>query len=476
MPKNALRFASDPVRAAIAAILALTVWRLLWLPFSQLEFYVDEAQYWLWGQELAFGAYSKPPVVGWLIRAANEVTGSDAAWVARAPWPVCHAIAALAILGAGRILATPAIAALASVSYATLPAVSLGSVLISTDSPEMMFLAITLWLWARARAAGTWNAAALGFAIGLAILSKYSMLFSLAGIAVALWFNRALLPQARHRLVIVAAAVLTVLPNVVWNMTHGFATFRHTAENSDFKGFHLQPVAAAEFLISQFVVAGPVLFAALIWSIARWRQHGPALRSMAIVTLAPLLICTVQALNSGANANWAVGAYVPGVLVAAAVLVRSRLWTTVSLAINAAIALALPILPLFAETLRLPDGRLLMERYVGNNARSAWAIETARHEAGGQPVLILSGERAVTAQLFYDVLAHDRQGVTIRALPPQGKPDSHYELVYPLTVEQGPAFYFGPKKDAPGCASQGLDHDDRTELSALSSQCLDSLR
>ena len=42
-------------RRALAVILALTAWRLAWLPASDLELYVDEAQYWLWGRELAAG-------------------------------------------------------------------------------------------------------------------------------------------------------------------------------------------------------------------------------------------------------------------------------------------------------------------------------------------------------------------------------------------------------------------------------------
>ena len=76
MRKSALS-RPDPLRLAIAAILVLTLWRLALLPFSRLELYVDEAQYWLWGQEMTFGAYSKPPLVGWMIRAANRITGRE---------------------------------------------------------------------------------------------------------------------------------------------------------------------------------------------------------------------------------------------------------------------------------------------------------------------------------------------------------------------------------------------------------------
>ena len=60
---------------ALAALVLLTGWRIAWLVVDPSELYVDEAQYWFWGTELAFGAYSKPPLIGWLIRAATELLG-----------------------------------------------------------------------------------------------------------------------------------------------------------------------------------------------------------------------------------------------------------------------------------------------------------------------------------------------------------------------------------------------------------------
>ncbi|MBL3567289.1 hypothetical protein JMM59_20110, partial [Rhodovulum sulfidophilum] len=63
-----------PAAAVVLAVTALRVW-LLWL--NRMDLFVDEAQYWLWGRELAFGYYSKPPMIGWVIRAATELAGSD---------------------------------------------------------------------------------------------------------------------------------------------------------------------------------------------------------------------------------------------------------------------------------------------------------------------------------------------------------------------------------------------------------------
>ena len=88
----ALSQAPDPVRAAALAIAAITLYRIALLPLATADLFVDEAQYWLWGQELAWGYYSKPPLIGWVIRAVTDLAGSDGAFWIRAPGPVLHGI------------------------------------------------------------------------------------------------------------------------------------------------------------------------------------------------------------------------------------------------------------------------------------------------------------------------------------------------------------------------------------------------
>ena len=54
-----LRVGSQAVAAlAVAGIVAITVWRLVLAFFDRTELSTDEAQYWAWGQSLAFGYYS----------------------------------------------------------------------------------------------------------------------------------------------------------------------------------------------------------------------------------------------------------------------------------------------------------------------------------------------------------------------------------------------------------------------------------
>src|SRR3954453_22724835 len=68
-------------RAAVLLTLALTMARLVALFRTPLELYPDEAQYWLWSRGVAFGYYSKPPMIAWAIRAASALGGDTEVWV-----------------------------------------------------------------------------------------------------------------------------------------------------------------------------------------------------------------------------------------------------------------------------------------------------------------------------------------------------------------------------------------------------------
>ena len=57
---------------ALIGVGAITLARIILMAFNRTDLFVDEAQYWLWGQDLAFGYYSKPPLIGWVIRGGLE--------------------------------------------------------------------------------------------------------------------------------------------------------------------------------------------------------------------------------------------------------------------------------------------------------------------------------------------------------------------------------------------------------------------
>src|SRR5262245_43581123 len=67
----------------------ITVARSVYLYVHPFDLHGDEAQYWVWAQDLAFGYYSKPPVVAWLIAASTAVCGDGEACI-RMTTPLAH--------------------------------------------------------------------------------------------------------------------------------------------------------------------------------------------------------------------------------------------------------------------------------------------------------------------------------------------------------------------------------------------------
>ena len=324
-----------PWAGALALSCALTALRLLALFTSPLQLYPDEAQYWLWSRELAWGYYSKPPMVAWIIAAGTALGGDGEPWI-RLGAALAHGLAPLALFAAGARLYTPWTGFWAAVLYSLMPGVQLSAVVMTTDSLMLLFLSAALWAYAvfltaatergRHRAAG-----ALGAALGLAVLSKYAALY----FVVVLARHAALDRTARARWSLAGAGLagstllLVVAPNLLWNSRHEFATVSHTAANANWRAGDLfDPVEPLRFLSSQLAVFGIVPLIVLgIGALAALARPGRVRRedlALLCLTAPPLVVVTAQAFISRANANWAVAAYAPASVLVAAWLVRRR--------------------------------------------------------------------------------------------------------------------------------------------------------
>jgi 4-amino-4-deoxy-L-arabinose transferase-like glycosyltransferase len=415
---------------ALGLVLAITAVRVGLLVLSEADLFVDEAQYWLWGQDFAFGYYSKPPLIAWVIRGATEIAGSDAPFWVRLPAPLFHAATAL-ILGsiAARVHSARA-GLVTAAAYATLPMVAVGSLLISTDTIMFPFLAGALALYLQLLAPGGGGrphlAALAGLLLGLGFLAKYAALYYLVLGALAALHPSAR-PDPRDGATLLAAFGLVIAPNLAWNAANGLATLSHTVDNTGWRGdLAFDPAGLASFLAAQLLVAGPVVFAALLIAALGLARRGADVAEglIAALSLPILALVSAQALISGANANWAAAAYLAGLLLAVPWLLARRAWLVASFAVNGALALALPLAATQADSLRFGE-RLLLARYVGLDELSRDILALA--EAEGAAAIVASG-RALLADLHYTGRAG---GLAIYAWPHEGPPRHHYEQRYP---------------------------------------------
>jgi 4-amino-4-deoxy-L-arabinose transferase-like glycosyltransferase len=403
----------------IAALAAITILRLAWLAVPTTGLYPDEAQYWFWAQHPAFGYYSKPPLIAWLIAATTAVFG-DGEFAVRLAAPLLHALTAGIVYLIAARLYDRRTGCWASVAYATLPGVSLSAFIISTDAALMPCWAAALYAFIRAReTGGGWWWAVAGVAAGLGLLAKYAMGY---------WFLSAFLlvlavpAERRHLKPLLAAsgiALLIYLPNLWWNWRHGFVSYLHVRDNAELAGSLLHPAAFVEFLGSQFGVVGPLFFAALIAIVAGRRTLAePRARLLAAFALPTLALMLGLSLLSRAQPNWAAPAYVSAiVLVVGWLLERGwRRFVAVSVGLNltAAIVLFGATDALAAVGVSVPAKYDPLHRLRGWKELGERVAQLLRAHPG---LRLLADDRELLAALIYNVRPHPFDAVEWNPIP-----------------------------------------------------------
>ncbi|MEA2907903.1 MAG: hypothetical protein QOI12_5290 [Alphaproteobacteria bacterium] len=315
---------------AVAILAALTLVRLIGLKFSVVDLFFDEAQYWAWSREPAFGYFSKPPMLAWIIALAERVCGSSEACV-RAPAPVLYFGTSVLVYALARQLYGVQVAFYAALSLGLATGAVFSARIISTDVPLLFFWALALLAYVKLWAGEDprW-AIVLGIALGLGLMAKYAMIYFILGIALVTSFDADArrLVRGRSLWVALAIAAVVVTPNVLWNLENGLATFRHTGDNIQGSGITLSAFNGLEFIGAQFIVFGPVVFAVLAYAIFRIASPdmSRADRLMLAFAIPPLALVTSLGFVTRALANWAATAFISGTVIAVAILVRRGAW------------------------------------------------------------------------------------------------------------------------------------------------------
>jgi 4-amino-4-deoxy-L-arabinose transferase-like glycosyltransferase len=420
--------------------------RLIALAFNATDLFTDEAQYWSWSRELALGYYSKPPLIAWIIAAAEPVCG-DSEYCVRLPSVLIHLATSIVIYLIGRRLISERVGFWSAITFATLPGISLSSGIISTDVPLLFAWAVALLAFAElVIVPSTSMAILLGLALGVGLNAKYAMAYFVVCAAVFFLIapeRRAILRQHYLGLSLAITAAL-VTPNILWNIGHGFSTFAHTADNANWTGTLFHPGRAVEFIASQFGVFGPIMFAALMLIGARALVDGRRgtlastrgeERLLIAFSLPVVMILVIQALLSRSLANWAAPAYVAGTVLVVGIMVRegSWKWLRSSLAINSLIGVGLAVATAVAGSVILPNGEQPFARTLGNRAL-AEAVREGLAKNADRDVhfgALLTDDRDTTAALLY----YGRDiPLPVYAWRATERPRNHFELKQPFTA------------------------------------------
>jgi 4-amino-4-deoxy-L-arabinose transferase-like glycosyltransferase len=382
------------VKWLAAALAALTLLRLAIAAITPLA--PDEAYYWVWSQALAAGYPDHPPMVALWIRAGTLLAGDGALGV-RLLGPLSAALASLLLIDAGERLLPGRQAGwwAAALLNASL-LFGIGTVVMTPDAPLLFFWTCCLWAiarWLHGSDDRWWLA--IGLFAGLAMVSKYTAVFLWLGIVLWLLAVPALRRCWLRPMPWLGAAlgIAVFLPVLLWNATHGWASFaRQGGRVADF-----QPDRAvrflAELLAGQIGLMTPLVFllcaagVALAWRQA-WRTRDAAWTLLAALTLPATAVFTQHAFGDRVQGNWPAIIY-PAAAVAAAGLSALR-WRRL---FQPAIALGLAITALvYAQAwfapFHIPPGVDPIALRLAGWDRLAVTVDTARRDSGADFVAV----------------------------------------------------------------------------------------
>lgn len=431
----------DWTRLTLLVIAAFLLLRLAALLLSGFELTYDEAQYWAWSRHLAFGYFTKPGLIAWLIRGATEVCGDGVACV-RAPAPILHAAAAWFVFLAARRLYDARIAFWSALAYVAMPAVSLSSLILNTDGPLLFFWCVGLHATVLFLEKPSLSRAGyLAGSVALGLNAKYAMIYLPASLLVHFLVTSDRRPLLRMGATWVAllGGLAGFLPNLIWNAQNGFVTFHHTGDNAGWERIGFKVGKIFEYLGGQAVIPGPILFAvALLAAVFGWRSVKPtADRLMMWLSLPILIVIGINAAFAKLHGNWAATAFPALIIFASALLCNGR-WRSLlklSAAINVVAAVALAVGASLVGHVPLPAKPRQLHRLLHWADYGDKLAEAAR-SAGVRTVVTVG--RPMTSETLY---ALRNSGLDVRPyLAPGAAPTDQFEMTIPYDpATNGPA-------------------------------------
>ncbi|MFZ4542074.1 MAG: glycosyltransferase family 39 protein [Rickettsiales bacterium] len=421
-----MKFAKTNDIAPLFCLLVLAIhWLNQWHGTYGLMF--DEAQYWYWAKHLAWGYYSKPPMIAWLMAASTALFG-DGNFGAKMLAPVILLLTGAVLYATARRLNYSSyIASWVLITYVTLPVVTGNSAFFTTDVPLQLCWAVALYATVTALCTARphyWLLA--GTAVGLGMLSKYTMIaFAVSGF-LALLLTKASRQQLRSAWPWAGAciALLLIAPNLLWNAQHHFVTFNHTNDNVFSKRLEIYPEDMFVFIASQFAVFGPILLMALIYSIK------PTKRSDNITLLHcfvwPLAVVgIVVSLLAGAQAHWIAPVYLSAILIVVPMLARRAAYLLpLSLTLHLIVMALFYAAPAVVPTLgfkRDPFARLFVWNTLADELKPL--ISTY------PDAIIMTNERKIAAAFTYQLRDSATIDKPVYKWKAAGIVRDHYDLV-----------------------------------------------
>ncbi len=325
------RFKEKPYTTILFIFLLMfSLFRIYYIQNGPLDLSPDEAHYWEWSRRLDLSYYSKGPMIAYLIYLSTSISG-DTVFGIRIMAVIFSALSSILLYSLGKNLYDEKVGLSSAILLQIVPLFSAFGVLFTIDSPFIFFWALSLFLFWKAVTRHSslvtrhfyWGL--LGLAIGLGLLTKYTMAFfypcAFLFLLLSKEYRRLLVTKGPYIAFIISLLVFS--PVIIWNANYDWITFKHTAGQAHIaEGIRISLKSFFEFLGSQFGVITPlllILMAVSVWRL-RKKREGAFLFWFLIPVIAFFLLKSMQ---EKVQANWALPGYLSGIVAFSAFYLRN---------------------------------------------------------------------------------------------------------------------------------------------------------
>lgn len=226
---------------------------------SNFGFHRDELLHLVLGDHLDWGYKEVPPFIALLAKITLNVFG-ESVFAARIFSTLAGGLIIwltgqiTAELGGRRFAIT-----LACLSLIFAPAFAASGYLFQPVVFDQLWWVLTVWLFARyLNTANVKYLYWLGVAVGVGMLTKYTMAFFTASLIVGILISRERkLLFNRHTIYSALIAILIFLPNIIWQLAHHLPVIHHMRELRETQLEYVKPI---DFIMQQLLVNGVALF------------------------------------------------------------------------------------------------------------------------------------------------------------------------------------------------------------------------
>lgn len=308
-------------------LVIISLFRIYFILHGPLDLSPDEAHYWEWSRRLDLSYYSKGPMIAYLI-AFSTYLFDDNPFGVRIFAVVCSFLSSIFLYKIGKKLFDEKTGHISGILFQLIPLFSTFGVLFTIDSPFILFWIVSLYFLMIAIERGKVYWLILGFFIGLGLLTKYTMAFFFVCMLIYLIkrensLRTALTNPWLYGCVIVSLVVFS--PVIIWNAQHEWVTLKHTAGQAHiYDGLRISLKYFAEFIGSQLIVLTPLIFVLGFYFIIKplklqldekrfFNTHWFLISfSMPI-----FIFFLLKSMQGKVQANWAMPAYIPFLIVIA---------------------------------------------------------------------------------------------------------------------------------------------------------------